>query len=78
MALTFSDSVMRVSPSIIKTEIARNLLLIILVKFQNDPLPGLNLLTLLPKHLQTSRTRLLSVLNSKLFCVLRLLCYTRS
>jgi hypothetical protein len=37
MVLDFSDSVMRLSPSIFKAGIARNFFLMILVKFQNDP-----------------------------------------
>jgi hypothetical protein len=79
MALPFSDSVMRVSQSIFKNEITRNLFL---VNFQIDRWPGFNLRTLLPKAmlpkpLQSSRTRLLSVSNSNLSCVLRLFCHRR-
>jgi hypothetical protein len=76
MALAFSDSVMRVGPSIFKARIARSLFLMVLVKFQNDPWPGFNLRTLLLKPLQRSRKRLLSVSNSSLSYVLRLFCHT--
>jgi hypothetical protein len=80
MELAFSDSVMRVSPSVFKADIARNLFLMILVKFQHIPWPGFNLRALLPKAvlpkpLQSSRTRLLSVSNSNLLNVLRLFCH---
>jgi hypothetical protein len=73
LASAFSDSVMRVDSSNFEARIARNLFLVVLVKFQNDPWPGFYLRsfllkTMLSNLLRRSQARILKVSNSFLSC----------